>query len=100
MLMRKRLESHLKIYDTGQQEARLCWLLLKEFGHYMTHSISKSWLVDEPWHGTCIIGKKGVWMYWGDVIYFISNIMLLLHSLYGDDVGRKQELLLLWKFLG
>ena len=26
--------------------------------------------------------------------------MLFLHSLYGDGVGRQQELLLLWKILG
>ena len=38
-------------------------------------------------------------MYWGDVIYFISTIMLLLHSLYGADVGRQQGLLFLWRFL-
>ena len=39
-------------------------------------------------------------MYWGYVISFMSTIMFLLHSLYGDGVGRQQELLLLWKFLG
>ena len=39
-------------------------------------------------------------MYWGDVIYFMATIMLLLHSLYGDGVGRQQELLLLWILLG
>ena len=39
-------------------------------------------------------------MYLDDVISFVSTIMLLLHSLYGEGVGRQQELLLLWKLLG
>ena len=38
-------------------------------------------------------------MCWGDVISFISIIMLFLHDLYDDGVGRQQELLLLWFFL-
>ena len=75
------------------------WLLLKEFGHHVTHSISKSTFLVRTWHGTCIIWKQGVWVYWGDVISFMSTIIFLLHSLYGDGVGRKQELLLLWRFL-
>ena len=39
-------------------------------------------------------------MYWGDVIFFISTIMLLLNDLYDDGVGRQLELLLLWLLLG
>ena len=39
-------------------------------------------------------------MYWGDVISFMSTIILLLHILYDDGVGRQQEFLLLLKFLG
>ena len=100
MLMSKSLEHHLHIYDTRQQEARLRWLLVKEFGHPVPHSISKSWLVDEPWHGTCIIWQQGVWMYWGDVIFFISIIMFLSHDFYDGGVRRQQELLLLWLLLG
>ena len=99
MLMSKRFKNHFYIYDTGQQEAILRWLLLKEFGHHVTYPSSRGMLVDGTWHGTYIIWEQGVWMYWGDVIYFISTIMFLLHSLYGDDVGRQQELLLLWRFL-
>ena len=38
-------------------------------------------------------------MYWGDVISFMSTIMLLLHDLYGDGVGRQKKFLLLWLFL-
>ena len=33
--------SHLHIYDTGQQEAWLRWLLLKEFDHHMTYPLPK-----------------------------------------------------------
>ena len=33
-LMRKQMGGYLQIYDTGQQEAWLRWLLLKEFGHH------------------------------------------------------------------
>ena len=33
----ERLVSHLQIYDTGQQEAKLRWLLLREFGHHGTY---------------------------------------------------------------
>ena len=38
---RKRLVSYLKIYDTGQQEAWLCWLLLKDFGHHLAYTLPK-----------------------------------------------------------
>ena len=100
MLMSKRLESHLHIYDIGQQEAWLRWLLLKEFGHHVTYPYSKGMLVDRTWHGTCIIWQQEVLVYWGDVISFISTIMLLLHGLYVGSVGRQQELLFLWMFLG
>ena len=54
MLMRKRLGKHLHIYDTRQQEEILRLLLLKEFGHPMTHSISKSMWMDGIWYGTYI----------------------------------------------
>ena len=39
MMMSKGLVSHLQIYDIGQQEALLRWLLLKEFGHNVTYPI-------------------------------------------------------------
>ena len=88
MLMNKRLESHLQIYDTGQQEARLRWLLLKEFGRHVTYPISKGMLVVGTWHGTCIIWKQGVWLQWVDVTFFMSIIMFSLHGLYDGDVRR------------
>ena len=47
-MMSKELEIYLQIYDTGKQEAWLCWLLLKEFGH---HPLSKG-----MWQDTCIMG--------------------------------------------
>ena len=35
----KRFPTFLKIYDTGHQEAWLCWLLLGEYGYYpKTHT--------------------------------------------------------------
>ena len=40
------------------------------------------------------------WVYWGDVISFMSTIMLLLYGLYGDGVRKQQELLLLWILFG
>ena len=49
MVERKRWESPLKIYDIGQQEAKLCWLLLREFGHHMTYPFSKGVWVEETW---------------------------------------------------
>ena len=55
MLMSKRLESHLLFYDRGQQEARLCWLLLKEFGHHVTYRTSRGMLWFEALHGTHMI---------------------------------------------
>ena len=36
----KRLVNHLQVYDTGQQEAMLRWLLLREFGQENTYPLS------------------------------------------------------------
>ena len=46
-MVSKRLVSNLHIYDTGQQEAWLRWLLLKELGHHMTYPLSKGMWVEE-----------------------------------------------------
>ena len=100
MLMSKRLGSHLQIYDTGQQEARLHWLLLKEFGYHVTHSISRSMLVDGTWHNTCIIWQQVVWVHCVDMTLFMSIFMFSPHDLYDGGVRRQQELLLLWLLLG
>ena len=90
--MRKRLESHLQIFDTGQQEARLHWILLKEFGH---HPVSKG-----MWQDTCIIGQEGVWKHCVDMTFFISITMFSLHDLYDGGMRRQQKLLFLSLFLG
>ena len=51
-MVSKKLESYLQIYDIGQQEAWLRWLLLKEFGH---HPLSKGMWRKDVWQDTCII---------------------------------------------
>ena len=70
-MVSKRLVSHLHIYDTGQQEAWLHWLLLKEFGQHVTYPSSKGMLVEETWQGTCIIWQQE-----------FGCIMLIWHSSY------------------
>ena len=45
----KRLMSHLQIYDTGQQEAKLRWLLLRYFGHHETYPFSKGMWEKKTW---------------------------------------------------
>ena len=47
--MSKELVSFLQIYDTGQQEAWLCWLLLKEFGHHLAYTLSKGMGMEKMW---------------------------------------------------
>lgn len=51
------------------------------------------------WHGTYIILRQGVWVYWNDLMSFISTLMLLLQDLYDDGVGRQLEILFLWLLL-
>ena len=68
-LMSKELGDYLQIYDTGQQEAWLCWLLLKEFGHRLANTLPKSKRMD-----TYIIEQHKVWMHGVDMI-LISFIM-------------------------
>ena len=87
---RKRLVRHLKIYDTGQQEAKLRWLLLREFGHHETYPVSKGMREENTWQSTCIMGQQGVWMHYDDVI-----IMFSLHEWYDGGmllwrIGREQ----------
>ena len=71
MLISKRLVSHLQIYDMGQQEARLRWLLLKEFGQHVTYPTLKGMLLVWIWHDTCIMGKQGFWVHCDDVAFFM-----------------------------
>ena len=86
----------IHIYDTGQQEAWLCWPLLKDFGHHVTYPSSKGMLVEETWHGTCIIWQQGVWVHYVDIEFFISIIMFSPHDLYDGGVRRQHEILLIW----
>lgn len=87
----KKLVSYLQIYDTGQQEAWLHWLLLKEFGH---HPLSKV-----IWQDTCIFEQQRVWMHGVDMI-FMSFIIFSSHGLYDGSMGRQKNPLLLCLFLG
>ena len=98
-MKRKRLVSHLQIYDTRQQEAWLCQLLLKEFGHHLAYTLPKSRRKEERWQDTCIIGQHRVWMHGVDVI-LISFIVSSSHKLYDGSMGRQQNILLLFLFLG
>ena len=45
----KKLESYLQIYDIGKQEAKLHWLLLREFGHHGTYPSSKGMREEDTW---------------------------------------------------
>ena len=86
-MMRKKLESYLQIYDTGQQEAWLRWLLLKEFGH---HLLSKG-----MWQDTCIMGQQGVWTHCVDITFFMSITMFSLHDFDDGSIRRQKNILLL-----
>ena len=97
---RKRLLSHLNIYDTVYQEAWLRWLLLKEFGHHVTYPSPKGMVVEETWQDNCIIWKQGVWFHYVDMTLFLSIIISSPHDLYDGGVREQQELLLLWLLLG
>ena len=55
-MRRKRLVSHLQIYDTRQQEAWLRWLLLKEFGHHLAYPFTKRRGMEKRWQDASIIG--------------------------------------------
>ena len=93
-MMSKKLGSYLQIYDTGQQEAWLCWLLLKEFGHHLAYNLPKGMGMEKMWYNACIIEQKIVWMH-GFYVTFISFIMSSSHELYDESMRRQQTLLLL-----
>ena len=57
-MRRKGMIFHLKIYNTGQQEAWLRWLLLKEFGHHLEYPFSRRMGVEERWQDVCIFGQQ------------------------------------------
>ena len=94
----KKLVGYLQIYDTGQHEAWLHWLLLKEFVHLERYPLSKGMKEDEVWQDTCIIGQQRVWMHGVDLT-FISFIMSSSHELYDESMRRQKTLLLLGLFL-
>ena len=79
-VMSKNLESYLQIYDTGQQEAWLRWLLLKEFGH---HPLSKG-----MWQDTYIMGQQRVWTHCVVITFFMSITMFSLHDLDDGSMRR------------
>lgn len=60
----------------------------------------KGVLLVGTWHDTYIMWQQGVWLYWADLIFFMSIIMFLLHGLYDYNVRRQQELFFLWLLLG
>ena len=88
----KRLVKHLQVYDTGQQEAMLRWLLLREFGQPMTCPFPWGEKRKEDWHDTFIMGQQGVWMHYDDMVILFS-----MHQLYDGGMMRQQSHLLLWR---
>jgi len=54
-LMSKELGGYLQIYDIGQHEAWLDWLLLKEFGHHLENTLPKNGRIEKRCQDTCII---------------------------------------------
>ena len=79
----KKLVNYLQIYDTGQQEDWMRWLLLKEFGHHGTYPVSKGMWVEGTLQDTCIVGQQGVWMHYDDM-----NIMSSPHDFYDGCMRR------------
>ena len=54
----KKLVSYLQIYDTGQQEAWLRWLLLKEFGRHGTYNFSNGLRRFFPQHTWILVDSR------------------------------------------
>ena len=93
-LMCKEMGGYLKIYDIGQQEAWLCWLLLKEFGHHLEHSFSRRMGLEERWQDVCIMGKKRAGIHGADMAY-LSVMLPSSHELHDVSMRRQQALGLL-----
>ena len=51
------------------------------------------------WHSTLMMCNDGVCLYWDDMEFHMSIMILLLHYLH-DNVKRQQEILFLWLLLG
>ena len=51
----KKPVSYLQLYDTGQQEAWRCWLLLKEFGNHLPDTLSKDMRMENMWQDVGIM---------------------------------------------
>ena len=76
----------MQIYEIGQHEARLRWLLLKEFGQHVTYPTPKGMLVDGTWHGIRIVWQQVFWVHCVDMTSFMSIIMFSPHDLYDGGV--------------
>ena len=70
----------------------MCWLLLRDFGQPMACPLPWGEKRREDWQDTFIMGQKGVWMHYDNVI-----IMFALHRLYDGGMRRQQRHLLLWR---
>ena len=81
-MISKDMGGYLKIYDTGQQEAWLRWLLLKEFGHPLANTLLKIRRMD-----TCNIEQHRVWMH-NVGVTLISLIVSSSQELYDGSMRR------------
>ena len=63
--------------NTGQQEAWLCWLLLKEFGHHLACTLSKGMRMEKMWQDDGIMEQQRVWMHSDDATF--SHSLCLHH---------------------
>ena len=98
-MVSKEQVSYLQIYDTGQQEAWLRWLFLKEFGHHLAYIISKGMMMEKMWKDVGIMEQQRVWMHSDDAT-FISFTMSSSHVLYDESIRKQQEPLFLGLFFG
>ena len=74
----KSLLNHLKVYETGQQEAMLRWLLLREFVQAMTCPFPWGEKRKEDWQDTFIMGQQGVWMHYDGMVIFFHYISCMM----------------------
>ena len=86
-MVSKKMVSYLQIYDTGQQEAWMRWLLLKVFGHHLEYTISKGMRMEKMWQDAGIMEQQRVWMHSDDAT-FISFTMSSSHVLYDESIRK------------
>ena len=94
----KRLVRHLHIYDIGQQEAKLRWLLRREFGHHETCPFLKGMRMEGAWQDTFIMRQQGVWMHYDDRVILFPPYMMSDGGMKGQQgyfllqrIGREKE---------